>query len=130
MKFLLKEAQLQKLFEIGGGVHSDGQLDMFLEPEEMDSFRKNSNEKILNILKEVEHGCGWAHDPQRDEDKGGYIVHHCYPLQYFYTNEPVPRHIFVEKLSEKISNKYISTSYPMTVIRPEDWYVTVKIKKV
>lgn len=130
MKVLITESQLNRLYEIGGGVHSDGQLDMFLEPHEMNSFRKNGNEKFLNILKEIERECGWTHDSNRDIDKGDYIIHQCYPLQYFYTKEPVPRYKFVERLSEKIPSHYLNTSYPRTTIRPEDWYVKVSIKKV
>ena len=51
-------------------------------------------------------------------------------MGYFYTNEPVYRSEFVKRLSERIPKKYLNTNYPMTAIRPEDWYVDVTIKKL
>ena len=130
MKFILSENQLNKLYEIGGGAYSDGQLDLFLEPNEMESFKENGNQKFLEILKDVERKCGWTHDPKRDSSNGEWFVHQCYPMRHFYYNEPCPRSEFVEMLSSRISNKYLKTSYARTAIRPEDWYVTVMIRKI
>lgn len=130
MRILLNESQLNKLLETVGAF-PDGQTDMFMTTQdEIDQFRKEGDIKYEKILREVEKECGWLHDSDRDIDKGDRVIHKCYPMGYFYTNKPVPRWEFVERLSERISKEYLSILYPRTAIRPEDWYVEVTIKKL
>lgn len=130
MKIVLNENQLNKLLEVIGSF-SDGQTDLFMTTQdEIDNFTNDANIKLEKILVEVEKECGWAHDYDKDIDKGGCVIHKCYPMGYFYTNKPVYRSEFVKRLSERIPKKYLNTSYPMTAIRPEDWYVDVTIKKL
>lgn len=130
MRILLSESQLNKLLETVGAF-PDGQTDMFMtSQDEIDQFRKEGDEKLEKILREVEKESGWLHDSDKDVDKGDRILHKCYPMGYFYTNKPVPRWEFVERLSERIPKEYLSILYPRTAIRPEDWYVEVRIKKL
>jgi hypothetical protein len=130
MKIVLNENQLNKLLEVIGSF-SDGQTDLFMTTQdEIDNFTNDANIKLEKILREVEKESGWAHDSDRDIDKGNCVIHKCYPMGYFYTNKPVYRSEFIKRLSERIPKKYLNTSYPMTAIRPEDWYVDVTIKKL
>jgi len=129
MKLILNESQLRRLFE-ANGVFPDGQVDLFMNQDEVDEFRANGNKKLEEILREVERESGWAHDSDRDVDKGDRILHRCYPMGYFYSHKPIYRHKFIEALMDRIPKKYIEIIHPMTAIRPEDWYVDVTIKKL
>ena len=130
MRIRLNEAQLGRLLEVVGSF-PDGQTDMFMTTQdEIDQFRKEGNDKLEKILREVELESGWAHDKDRDVDKGDSILHKCYPMGYFYKNKPVYRHIFIERPTDRIPKEYIKILHPMTAVRPEDWYVDVSIKKL
>jgi hypothetical protein len=130
MRIRLNEAQLSRLLEVVGSF-PDGQTDMFMTTQdEIDQFRKEGNDKLEKILREVELESGWAHDKDRDVDKGDSILHKCYPMGYFYKSKPVYRHIFIERLTDRIPKEYINILHPMTAVRPEDWYVDVSIKKL
>lgn len=98
--------------------------------DEIDRFRKESDDKLEKILREVEKESGWAHDKNKDVDKGDRILHKCYPMGYFYTHKPIYRHEFTKALTDRIPREYIDIFYPKTAIRPEDWYVYVTIKKL
>ena len=130
MNFIINENQLHKLLEIGGGVHSDGQIDLFLEPEEINSFRDNGNKKIEQTLIKIEKQCGWTHNPKNDIDKGDCILHKCYPIEGSYENRPVPRSEFMNILLDRMPEKYLKIDFSMELNRPKDWYVNVIIKKV
>ena len=129
MKIKLNESQLRKLFE-ENGMFPNGQFDLFMDQQEVDNFRKEGDEKLEKILREVELESGWAHDKDRDIDKGDRILHKCYPMGYFYKHEPIYRHEFIKKLTDRIPKEYIDILHPMTAVRPEDWYVDVTIKKL
>ena len=119
MKLRLNESQFRKLLK-ENGAFPDGQTDMFMTTQdEIDQFRKEGNDKLEKILREVELESGWAHDKNRDVDKGDRILHKCYPMGYF-----------IERLTDRIPKEYINILHPMTAIRPEDWYVDVSIKKL
>lgn len=130
MKIVLNEGQMNRLLETVGAF-PDGQTDMFMTTQdEIDQFRKEGDEKLEKILREVEKESGWLHDSDKDVDKGDRILHKCYPMGYFYTHKPIYRHEFIKALSDRIPKEYLSIVYPMTAIRPEDWYVDVEIKKL
>ena len=129
MKIYLKESQLTRLLE-GGGIHSDGQIDLFLDPGEMDTHRDMGNRKFLDTLKSIERECGWKHDDKNDEETPTSIIHKCYPAAYMSIVRSVPRGEFVRRLSEKIPAAYLKTSYSETDMRPDDWFVDVILKKV
>lgn len=130
MKIMLNESQLSRLLETVG-TFPDGQTDMYMTTQdEIDQFRKEGDAKLEQILKEVERESGWAHDPDKDVDKGDRILHKCYPMGYFYTHKPIYRHEFIKALMDRIPDKYLQIMYPRTAVRPEDWYVDITIKKL
>lgn len=123
MKILITEAQLNRLCEMGGR-----QLDLFMNTDEQDTYNKNYDKRLYEILREVEKACEWTHDQDKVVETELGTMYKCYPVQHFARKTPVPRHEFVRMLSDRLTEKHVTTGYPRTIMRPEDWYVSVTLK--
>jgi hypothetical protein len=101
-----------------------------MSPEEQETYANNYNKRLEEILEEVEEECEWTHNPSLTKETDTVTTYSCYPIQHFARKKPVPRHEFAKAVNDRFGRERVSTTYPMTINRPEDWYVLVTIKKV
>ena len=66
----LTESQLRKVLveavrgilnELGGGIHPSGQMDLFMNQDEVDDFHGNADDSMYGALLAAERECGWSH---------------------------------------------------------------------
>ena len=124
MKVIINESQYQKLLEV------IREPDLFMSPEEQENYASDYNKRLEEILQEVEEECGWTHNPTLTKENDVAVTYSCYPMQHFAIKKPVPRHEFATAVDDRFGRERVSTTYPMTINRPEDWYVSVTIKKI
>ena len=60
-----------------GGVYPDGQIDMFFNQDDVDTYRTDLDDKMLQGLITAEKSCGWGHSEKNE--MGRYTVYTCYP---------------------------------------------------
>jgi len=61
LRNVLVEAVKGVLNELGGGIHRNGQMDLFMDQDEVDDFHNNADDSMFDALLTAERECGWSH---------------------------------------------------------------------
>ena len=120
-KIHLNESQYLKLLSENGGIHPDGQIDLFYNQDEVDKFHKQSNEKMFKALIDAEHECGYGHNVVKQHN--AFKEYICFPIIY-----NADRKWFIETLKDYVPS---SNNLKVKISRnPYDKNVYVLIKNV
>ena len=75
---LIKEAIYRTFNTLSEGIYPNGQQDMFMGQDELDSYVENADTQMMHALYDAEKKCKWAH--AKDEQVSPNVVKfYCYP---------------------------------------------------
>ena len=61
LRVIIRESIYRILDEIGGGIHPNRQMDLFMGQDEVNDFHSEADEMMFQALIKAESACGWSH---------------------------------------------------------------------
>lgn len=125
LRKIVRESVYRVLDEIGGGIHQNGQIDLFMDQDEIGQYNGVSNNAMVDALLSAESKCGWEHNnavPVR-----GGVKYECYCGDYRSTDVGTFINTLL-KISPKPQNvKVVNHKYRAV---PDEKRVTILLKNV